>query len=84
MIDGDNLRTAKKGAAVLVTVLVQTLDTRLPGFQDAFLQRLSAAYAEIRHDDFALDGLELIKWTQTLLTGFDGITGQGDPFLEGR
>jgi hypothetical protein len=28
--------------------------------------------------------LELLQWTRALLTGFDMIKGQGDPFLAGR
>lgn len=82
--DDASLRTTKKGMAVIVTVLVQSLEQRMPGFEAAFLARLGHAYAEIRDDDDSLDALELLRWTQALLTGFDLVHGQGDPFLIGR
>lgn len=84
MADDESVRTTKKGAAVIFTVLVQTLEQRMPGFEAAFLERLGHAYAEVRDDDDRLDGLELMRWVQSLLTGFDLVHGQGQPFLEGR
>lgn len=81
----EQLRDAKYGVAILVTCLVQELEAQHLGFSDHFLRRLGKAYGEVREDETpALDRLELINWTRELLTGFNQISGQGKPFLDGR
>lgn len=84
MPDDRNLRAAKKGVSALVATLVQTVEQRDPGFEAAFLRRLEKAYREIRDEDAELDGLEILSWTRSLLTGFDHVHGQGAKFLEGH
>ena len=78
------LHRAKRGMAVLVTCIVQTLNESDPSFQDRFLKRLSEAYYEIRDNSEGdvRHQLELLSWTRQLLTGFSLITGQGKPFLD--
>ena len=84
MVTDESLRTTKNATATMLTVLVQVLEQRMPGIEAAFLERLGQAYAETRNDSDDLNGLELMRWTQSLLTGFDFVSGQGSPFLEGR
>lgn len=84
MVTDESLRTTKNATAVMFTVLVQVLEKRMPGIEAAFLDRLGQAYAEIKNDSDDLNGLELMRWTQSLLSGFDLVHGQGSPFLEGR
>jgi hypothetical protein len=83
-----DLHRAKRGTAVLAVCIVQTLNESDPTFQERFLRRLKEAYHEIRDNwddtDSLRQELELLQWTQALLTGFDMIKGQGDPFLAGR
>lgn len=79
----DELHKAKWGVAILATCIVQTLNETDPEFQERFLKRLTRAYCEERDN---LEGdvrheMELLNWTRTLLTGFDHINGQGEPFL---
>lgn len=75
-----------KGTAVLVTCIVQTLNETDPTFQERFLRRLGEAYAELRDnsEQGPLHELELLSWTRSMLTGFNHVTGQGAPFLDGR
>lgn len=84
MVTDDSLRTTKNATAAMFTVLVQVLDQRMPGVEAAFLERLGQAFAETKNDSADLNGVELMRWTQSLLTGFDLVQGQGRPFLEGR
>jgi hypothetical protein len=89
MADNDNtteLHRAKRGAAILATCIVQTLNESDPTFKDRFLERLSRAYRELKDntDGDVIQELELLSWTRTYLTGFDHATGQNEPFLGGR
>ena len=87
MTDRSNdLHQTKRGTAVLFAVLVQTLEKSSPGFEGAFLERLAKAYAELRDNSDAdpIHALEMLAWTRTLLTGFDFVSGQGEPFLGGH
>ena len=84
MVTDESLKTTKNATAAMFTVLVQVLEQRMPGIESAFLERLGQAYAETKNDSDDLNGLELMRWTQSLLSGFDLVRGQGSPFLEGR
>lgn len=77
------LHDAKRGVSILVTCLVQELEARHPGITESYGERLERAYREVKDEDDnnALDRLELINWTRSLLTGWDMIKGQGKPFL---
>ena len=83
MVTDESLKTTKNATAVMVTVLVQVLEKHMPGIEADFRERLGLAYAEIRNDSDDLNGLELLNWTRTYLTGFSPVAGQGSPFLEG-
>ena len=80
--EGD-LRSAKRGAAILATCIVQTLNESDPSFRDRFLKRLTGAYYELRDntDGEVRHEMELVAWTRELLTGWNWLTGQGKPFL---
>lgn len=80
-IQSDHLHQSKRGAAILVACIAQTLNESDPSFEARFVDRLERAYREIRDDADALDALELLSWVRTLLTGFDHTSGQGKPFL---
>jgi hypothetical protein len=83
-----DLHRAKRGVAVLVTCIIQTMNETDPTFQERCLKRMSDAYYEVRDNyDGRWDGevnqeLELLSWTRELLTGWNFVTGQGNPFLE--
>lgn len=77
----DDLNGAKSGTAVLVAVLVQTLNETDPSFKDRFLEKLGHAYAE-RRDEGNLNELEVLSWARQLVSGFSFVSGQGKPFLE--
>ena len=81
----DDLFHSKRGVAVLVTCVVQTLNESDPSFQTRFLERLGRAYYELRDNSERdeVQAMELLSWTRELLTGWDNIHGQGKPFLEG-
>jgi hypothetical protein len=88
MADNDNtteLHRAKRGVAMLATCIVQTLSESDPTFHDRFLDRLSMAYRELKDntDGNVIQEMELLSWTRSYLTGFDFVTGQGKPFLDG-
>jgi hypothetical protein len=76
--------------AILVACLVQALNESDPSFQARVLERLRKARYEVRDNyDGQWDGeinqeLELLSWTQELLTGWTFVTGYGKPFLDGR
>jgi len=74
----------KKATAVLTACVVQTLNESDPSFETRFLDRLGRAYRELKDntDGEVLHEMELLAWTRTLLTGFDHIGGQGEPFLK--
>lgn len=77
------LHRAKRGVAILATILVQTLNESDPTFQERFLSRLARGYRELKDntDGDVVQEMSLLSWTRTYLTGFDHITGQGKPFL---
>lgn len=85
MSDQDKrLSELESGAAILATCIVQTINESDSTFQDRFLERLSVAYRESRDNPGPHDGpgtLEILAWTRELLTGFNHVTGQGEPFL---
>ncbi|MBO9504073.1 hypothetical protein J7348_05490 [Qipengyuania flava] len=82
MRDND-LDHLKKATAILGACVVQTLNESDPSFQGRFLERLSAAYRELKDntDGDVQNEMELLSWTRSLLTGFDFASGQGEPFL---
>lgn len=75
----------KKGTAVLAACVVQTLNESDSSFQTRFLEKLAAAYYELKDntDGDVRQELELLAWTRELLTGFNPVDGQGRPFLDG-
>jgi hypothetical protein len=77
------LRGAKRGTAILAACIIQTISERDPTFQGRFLKRLGRAYSvlEDNADGDAIQEMELLTWTRTLLTGFDHVTGRSQPFL---
>ncbi len=79
-----DLNHLKKGVAVLGACVVQTLNESDPSFQTRFLERLAAAYRELKDntDGDVQQEMELLAWTRSLLTGFEHSTGQGAPFLD--
>jgi hypothetical protein len=73
--------------AVLAVCIVQTLNESDPSFQERFLERLARAYRELKDGYYEGDvnqELELLSWTRALLTGWDMVSGPGDPFLGGE
>jgi len=82
----NDLHHAKTGVAILVTCVVQTLNESNPTFQERFLNRLGRAYRELKDntEGDVVQEMELLSWTRELLTGFNFISGQGKPFLDGE
>lgn len=79
-----DLGPLKKGTAILIACVVQTLRESDASFETRFLDRLGKAYRLLKDDS---EGdvhhqMELLAWTRELLTGFNLITGQGKPFLD--
>ena len=74
----------KSGAAILAACVVQTLNESDQTFQTRFLDRLAAAYRELKDntDGPVQQEMELLAWTRELLTGFSPLAGQGKPFLQ--
>ena len=83
MAESDDLAHAKNGVAILAAVLVQTLNETDSSFQRRFVERIGAAYRELKDntDGDVIQEMELLSWTTSRLTGFDRISGQGEPFL---
>lgn len=81
----DDLRQTKLGMATLAACIVQTLNETDQSFQARFLDRLGRAYHEYRDnsENDPMHVLELLSWTRELLTGWNPISGQGEPFLGG-
>lgn len=82
----DDLGQLARGTAVLATCIVQTLNRSDPTFQERFLRTLTEAQYELR-DNSPRDpglGLSLLAYARELLTGFNTVDGQGQPFLAGR
>jgi hypothetical protein len=84
-IQNPTLDSAKTGVATIVSALVHTLAESDPTFQERFLKRLSqAAYSRKNSTlPWDLDEVEIINWTSEFITGWSGITGQGDPLYTG-
>lgn len=85
-VKNPDLDSAKTGVATLITALVHTLNETDPTFQARFLKRLDqAAYSRKNSEEGAwdLDEIEVIHWTQTFITGWNGISGQGNPLYTG-
>jgi hypothetical protein len=88
----DGLWQVKSGAAALVVCLVRTMEETDPTFQDRFLENLEKAYSHFKHDYRATrsDGsprdvigvLEALGWTREMLTGWNNVTGQGEPLIK--
>lgn len=79
-----DLHRAKVGVVVLATCLVETLTETDPSFRDRFMKKMGDAYYKLRDDSEGdqVEQMELLDWTRSLLTGFDKISGQGEPFFE--
>ena len=84
--------TVRTGAAALATCIVRTLQQSDPTFEERFLKHLDDAYHQFRDDSDAVgaDGkprdvigvLEMLTWTNELLTGWNPVVGQGRPLLK--
>ncbi|WP_316202866.1 MULTISPECIES: hypothetical protein [unclassified Bradyrhizobium] len=82
----------RTGAAALAACIVRTLQQTDPTFEERFLKNLDEAYHHFRddHDAVRADGsrrdvvgvLEMISWTNELLTGWNAVVGQRQPFLK--
>ncbi|AWM07616.2 hypothetical protein [Bradyrhizobium symbiodeficiens] len=82
----------RAGAAALATCLVKTIEQSDPTFQERFLKNLDDAYYHFKDDSAAVsaDGkprsvigaLEILSWTREMLTGWNPVTGQGQPLIK--
>ena len=79
-----DLHRAKLGVAVVATCIVETINDSDPTFRERFLKKMSEAYYKLRDDTPGdqIEQMELLTWTRSLLTGFDFVDGQGQPFLD--
>ncbi len=84
-----DLHRSKRGVAVLVACVVETLNESDPSFRERFLEKMGQAYRKLKDGDGesgewgdVIQELELLTWTRSMLTGFDFIKGQGRPFLD--
>ena len=79
------LDDTKRGVAAMITALVHTLNETDPSFQRRFLERLEQAGYSRKNAarPAGTDELELYSWTTSFITGFDFISGQGDPLYTG-
>jgi hypothetical protein len=78
----DELWQLKTGTAALVACIVRTLQKSDPDFEAQFLASLDRAYDHFRYSDRETQNiLELLSWTNELLTGWNNVTGQREPFL---
>jgi hypothetical protein len=79
-----DLSHQKRGMAILVTCIVQTLNESDPTFEKRFLARLGAAYYDLRDntEGDVRHEMELLTWTREFLTGWSNVSGQGKPFLD--
>jgi hypothetical protein len=83
--------TVRTGAAALATCIVRTLQQSDPTFEERFLKNLDEAYHHFRDDHGAVDAngkprdvigvLEMLSWTNELLTGWNPVLGQREPLL---
>tara|TARA_R100000365_G_C2746354_1_gene75606 strand:- start:3566 stop:3844 length:279 start_codon:yes stop_codon:yes gene_type:complete len=79
-----DLHRAKAGVAVLAVCIVETINETDPSFRDRFLEKMGEAYHKLRDDTEGdqIEQLEMLSWTRSLLTGFDFVSGKGEPFFE--
>jgi hypothetical protein len=77
----DPIQNVKKATAILITCMVDAMAEKDPNFKDRFLANLSRSYTKIRDDTNDLNALELLNWTRSMITGFDHVNGQQQPFL---
>jgi hypothetical protein len=78
----DPIQNVKKATAILITCLVEAMTEIDPNLKDRFLANLSDSYGKIRNDTDDLNALELLNWTRSMITGFDHVDGQQQPFLK--
>ncbi|WP_247366893.1 hypothetical protein [Bradyrhizobium sp. 18] len=89
----DNQWSAKTASAVLAACIVRTIEETDPTFADRFLANVDRAYNHFRDNPVMWkrkdgsprdlqDVLEALSWTNHLITGWNPITGQGEPFLK--
>ncbi|WGM31484.1 hypothetical protein [Brevundimonas sp. NIBR11] len=79
------LDNTKRGIAAMITALVHTMNETDPTFQRRFLARLDQAEYSRRNSErpAEVDEMELYSWTSSFITGFDFVTGKGDPLYTG-
>ncbi|MBP1065328.1 hypothetical protein JOE51_006795 [Bradyrhizobium japonicum] len=82
--NADEIRQVKTAVAVLTVCLVRASEKQDPGYEDRFLELLRDAYYHFRDnaDGEVISILETLSWTRTMLTGWNNVTGQSDPFLK--
>jgi hypothetical protein len=90
--ENDDLWQLKTGTAALAACVVRALQKSDPNFQDNFLETLDRAYEHCQRQEnwTRSDGsprpvqniLEMIAWTRELLTGWNPVEGQLNPFLK--
>jgi hypothetical protein len=75
----------KTAVATLAVCMVRTLEKSDPDFEKQFLETLDRAYYHFREnagDREVIQLLETLSWTRELLTGWNMVTGQNEPFLK--
>jgi hypothetical protein len=77
----DSIQNVKKATAILIACVVDAMTETDPNFKDRFLANLGQSYLKIRDDTDDLNALELLNWTRSMITGFDYVDGQKQPFL---
>jgi hypothetical protein len=75
------IQNIKKATAILITCVVDAMTSLDVDFKNQFVKNLDQSYAKIRNDTDDLNALELLSWTRTMVTGFDLVGGQQEPFL---
>lgn len=88
----DEQWAVRTGAAALACCIVRTLQQSDPTFEERFLKNLDEAYHHFKDDNDAVgaDGsprdvigvLEILSWTNELLTGWNPVVGQRRPLLK--
>lgn len=80
--DGPELQNVKRATAMMFAALVDTLVGTDSPEAERFAKALDDVYHHIRNDSEDLNALELISWTRSMITGFDRINGQQEPFMK--
>jgi hypothetical protein len=66
----DDLFHTRRGVAVLIASLVQTLGESAPTFQDRYLKKLEKWYHDFRDGPAeSIPEMELLSWTQEIVKG---------------